>query len=323
MAPADCAPSTSSGSPVSALSASIGRTFPVTHDTCESASSRVFGPTAESRASRASSCDRRHVAATRTRAPDAWSGPSRPKCSSSVVTISSSGSNRSPERTIWQPVVVDAVTAMWSEVVPRNTASRSRTRALVSMRLSKYGLPLRPCSSSSAVCALTASMVSRASGPNVPALRYATRSRTGKLGTGEHYFSAVAEVVGLGQRRAHLGETGKLARERAEALELRHDDVDVAADFLQAASDGEQRLAPYEGAVALVHLRRYDEVDEAVLVLEQHEDDAVRGHGALACDRQPRHRQLAAVGEVGQLDGGHRLRRQVWTQQLEWMDAHR
>ena len=102
-------------------------------------------------------------------------------------------------------------------------------------------------------------------------------------------------MVSLRQGGAHLGEAGQLARERAEALELRDDDVDVPAHLLQAASRREQRLAAHERPVALVHLRRHHEVDETVLVLEQHEDDAVRRHGALARDRHPRHRQLAAV----------------------------
>ena len=85
--------------------------WPVIHDTCESATSRVRGPTSASTASSASSPVRPRVAATRTRAPETCSGPSRPKCSSSVVTISSPASSRRPESTIWQPVVVDAVTA--------------------------------------------------------------------------------------------------------------------------------------------------------------------------------------------------------------------
>ena len=75
--------------------------------------------------------------------------------------------------------------------------------------------------------------------------------------------------------------------------------------------------------MALVDLRRHDEVDEAVLVLEQHEDDAVRRLRALARDGHPRHRQLAAVREPRQLDGGHGLRRQVGTEELERMDADR
>ena len=45
-------------------------------------------------------------ATTTTLAPDVASGPSRPKCSSVVVTISSSGSSPSPPRTMLQPSVV-------------------------------------------------------------------------------------------------------------------------------------------------------------------------------------------------------------------------
>ena len=66
--------------------------------------SRVRGVTAASSASSSAS-------ATTTRAPLAWSGPSRPKCSWSVVTTSSSAPRPSPATTIWQPRVVESVSA--------------------------------------------------------------------------------------------------------------------------------------------------------------------------------------------------------------------
>ena len=49
---------------------------------------------------------------------------------------------------------------------------------------------------------------------------------------------------------------------------------------LEAAAGEEQRLAADDRAVPLVDLRRDDQVHLAVLVLEQHEDDPVRGRRA-------------------------------------------
>ena len=55
-----------------------------------------------------------------------------------------------------------------------------RTRSRRSSIASKYVLPPRPCSPSHARSSAIASSVVRASGPNVPAFRYACRSSTGK-----------------------------------------------------------------------------------------------------------------------------------------------
>ena len=84
--------------------------------------------------------------------------------------------------------------------------------------------------------------------------------------------------------------TSRSATARASGprrLELRDDDVAVLADPLVAAADEEQGLAAHDRAVALVDVRRDDQVDLAELVLEQHEDDALRGRRPLARDRQP------------------------------------
>ena len=62
---------------------------------------------------------------------------------------------------------------------------------------------------------------------------------------------------------------------------------------LEAAAREEQRLAADDRAVALVDRRRDDQVHLAVLVLEQHEDDALRGRRALARDRHARRRRPA------------------------------
>ena len=67
----------------------------------------------------------------------------------------------------------------------------------------------------------------------------------------------------------------------------RTSDVAVAVGVLEAAAREEQRLAADDAAEAVVHLRRDDQVDLRELVLEQHEDDAVRGRRPLPRDDHP------------------------------------
>ena len=115
-----------------------------------------------------------------TRAPLAWTGPSSPKCSSVVVTISSSGCRSRPARTMLQPSVVEPVSAICSGAAPTRPPSATRACLRRSSIRSKYSLPKRPSARSASSCSCTAAAVGRASGPNVPAFRYASRSSTGK-----------------------------------------------------------------------------------------------------------------------------------------------
>ena len=102
---------------------------------------RACGPSSRGRArsrSAASAASRRRAArprppsVTTTCAPLAWSGPRRPKCSWSVVTTSSSAPSPRPATTIWQPRVVESVSATSSAEVPRTPAKPSRMRSRVS-----------------------------------------------------------------------------------------------------------------------------------------------------------------------------------------------
>ena len=72
-------------------------------------------------------------------------------------------------------------------------------------------------------------------------------------------------------------------------------------DPLEAAADEQQRLAADDRAMALVDLGRDDQVHLAELVLEQHEDDSVRGRRALARDRHAGEGDTAAVRRLVQL----------------------
>ena len=122
-------------------------------------------------ASSAPAAGRSRTCATRTRAFDAPTAPRSPKCSLSVVTISSSGPSASPVTTMRQASLVEDVIATCSGVTPTSGAIASRTRARIAMTSSKRVFEPRPPSTSCASCASTASAVARASGPTLPAFR--------------------------------------------------------------------------------------------------------------------------------------------------------
>ena len=71
--------------------------------------------------------------------------------------------------------------------------------------------------------------------------------------------------------------------------------------FSKRPSREDQRLAAHDRAVALVDLRRDDQVHLAELVLEQHEDDPLRGRRALARDRHAGDRHARAMLLLAQL----------------------
>ncbi len=85
----------------------------------------------------------------------------------------------------------------------------------------------------------------------------------------------------------------------------------------------DQRLAADDRAVALVDRRRDDQVHLAELVLEQHEDDAVRGRRPLAGDGHPGDGHLSPVRMSGTARGSRGRRGQVRAQELHRMDADR
>ena len=92
-------------------------------------------------------------------------------------------------------------------------------------------------------------------------------------------------------------------------VELGDEQVDVAAVALELAAREQQRLAADDRAVLLVDLRRHDQVRLAVLVLEQHEDDAVRGRRPLARDRHARELDPRAVRRLAAARRSSRRRR--------------
>ena len=199
MAPTDWAPSASTGTPLRSRSSASGRTAPVVHSTCEVAISRVRDVTAARIASGSGST-------TTTRAGEAPTGPSSPKCSSVVVTISSSGPRPRPRSTIAQASVVESVRATWATSASTRAANAARASSRSASVSSKYALPLRPRRRSSATAPVSASATGRARGPNVPAFRYATASRTGNS------CRASSSVTPPRPRRAPRRRGGRRAR---------------------------------------------------------------------------------------------------------------
>src|SRR5690242_18775792 len=98
--------------------------------------------------------------------------------------------------------------------------------------------------------------------------------------------SAVTEVVSGRKRGVHI-HVGNLSSEGAQRLEPVDEDVPVPVDALEAAVRKYERLAANDRAEAVVDARRDDQVHLPELVLEQHEDDAVRRRGSLPRDGQP------------------------------------
>ena len=147
--------------------------------TCDNAINRVRSVTHARIGSSTSSCARVVTSATRTVAPVACSGASRPGCSEFVVTTSSPSARPKPLRTMLHPSVVELVSATRSAGAPISAASASRTRERRVNTLSNHVFPPRPCSWSNRFRASIASMVARDIGPSVPAFRYANRSSTG------------------------------------------------------------------------------------------------------------------------------------------------
>ena len=133
----------------------------------------------------------------------------------------------------------------------------------------------------------------------------------------------MAEVVRGRQGAVDVGLVGAAAGERAERLELATRTFPLRPSRSKrprASSSGSARTS----AEALVDRRRDDQVDLAVLVLEQHEDDAVRGRRALPRDGHARDRDLRAVRAARQLARSRAIAgRQVRAQQLERVDADR
>src|SRR4029079_1114793 len=127
----------------------------------------------------------------------------------------------------------------------------------------------------------------------------------------------MTKVMSFRKSGAHLGFAGGLAGERGEGDELVHDQVPVPLEALETAASEEEWFAANERPVPLVHLRRDDEVHLPVLVLEEHEDDAVRGVRALAGDDKPRDCNAAPVLEVLEVGARRHLGGQVWAQELE------
>lgn len=96
----------------------------------------------------------------------------------------------------------------------------------------------------------------------------------------------------------------RLARDR-ERDDLAGQDVDHFAAALQAPFHSHVRSGAHSQAALGVDGRRHDHVGNPCLVLQEHEDDALRGSGPLASDHDSRDLQGAPVGQDGQVGVRH------------------
>ena len=160
-------------------SSATGKRFPVVQQTCERASRRVLGVTAASSTSSDSSGGRSR---TRRRAPEParW----RPRRAGRSARRRSSrprppGRRPRPARTMLQPFVVEVVSESDSGGAPTTAASLRAHPVAQLERALEVGGAAAPALEVGRSCSAIASAVGRASGPIVPAFRYARRSSTG------------------------------------------------------------------------------------------------------------------------------------------------
>ena len=127
---------------------------------------------------------RRSSRSGRTATRLSWSRRSRTQASSCASCRGATSSEPRAaggraRRTTAQPRVVESVKASNAGSTPITPATAARTCSRSSSTASTHVLPLRPSARSWSLCSFIASTVVRATGPFVPAFRYAKRSRTG------------------------------------------------------------------------------------------------------------------------------------------------
>src|SRR5438093_1552168 len=163
----------------------------------------------------------------------------------------------------------------------------------------------------------SASIASRSSGASPPSsCRSASWSQRERTAATEATLTT-AEMVCPGHRGDDLCLVCRPAREWAQGRKLLHHHVAVALVALESAAREEERLAANKRPEAFVHGRRHDEVDLAVFVFEEHEDDPVRRRRALAGDDESGDRDRASILEVLDVEARHHLGGEMRPQKLE------
>ena len=149
---------------MSSSPSAAGATSPVTHETCEHATSvvRLVTASAVSLSGTAVTFTPRERATT--------SGPIRPGCSLSEVTISSPGPRSSPASIAASPSLVELFSATSATGQPSTRAYASRRASCPPRRASKCVM-YRPSASCESSAARAASAALAGTGPSVPAFR--------------------------------------------------------------------------------------------------------------------------------------------------------
>ncbi len=178
---------------MSSSASSVGAISPFTHETCEQATSVVVAVTALA----TSFSGTARTFTPRMRATT--SGPSRPGCSVSLVTISCPGPRSSPASTDPSPSLVEVFSATSSTAQPSTRAYASRSFVCPAWRASKC-VTNRPSASWDSSASFAARTAALGTGPSVPAFRYALWARTGNSAR------RAAASMGAGGYRPQTGQ---------------------------------------------------------------------------------------------------------------------
>ncbi len=202
--------------------------------------------------------------------------------------------------------------------------SSSMTRGCISLRVSGWTPGYQPALVRSTAVWRKRQRTAGSRQPvreSAPSATLAGRGVRDRLGA--HGELAAAEGVRPRERLPDRVAFGDRAGERAERLDPGDEDVAVLPDPLVAAVGEDERLGAHCRAVLLVDRRRHDQVDLSVLVLEEHEDDSVRGRRALAGDGHARDRDLQPVSRLQEVSARERPVREMRAKERERMRPDR
>ena len=76
------------------------------------------------------------------------------------------------------------------------------------------------------------------------------------------------------------------------------DQVDSVVALLQDTLDDDKRLAPHDVAALAIEIREHDDIEQAMLVLQQEEGDSLGGARPLPADDESRDLNAGAIRDV-------------------------
>src|SRR5688572_12049453 len=101
------------------------------------------------------------------------------------------------------------------------------------------------------------------------------------------------------------------------------DQVDGVVALLQDALDDDKGLAAHDVAAFAIQIREHDDIEQAMLILQQEEGDSLGGTRPLPADDESRDLDAGAIRDVERLGYGADSARQAGTEQAERVIAGR